>query len=142
MFERGDTYSTTYPRIDLFNTGSIGFVNGKYIELGPNIVETAPETVLTNNVSNQTIYTFDATVIRSTTMNYSITRDTGVRHGSFRVVPTGGGTITYDDDYVEDQAVGVTLSATQAGDDVSIKYTTTNTGVDGSITFSISNFRI
>ena len=142
MFERGDDYSLTYPRIDLANTGSIGFVNGKYIELGPNIVETAPEAVLTNNVSDQSIYVFDSTVIRSATMNYSITRDTGVRHGSFRVVPTGGGTITFDDDYVEDQTVGVTLSATQSGDDVSIKYTTTNTGVDGSITFSISNFRI
>ena len=75
-------------------------------------------------------------------MNYSITRDTGVRHGSFRVVPTGGGSITYDDDYVEDQTVGVTLSASQSGDDVSIKYTTTNTGVDGSITFTLSNFRL
>lgn len=142
MFERSDVYSTTYPRIDLTNTGSIGFVNGKYIELGPNIIETAPAAVLTNNVSNQTIYTFDATVIRSTTLNYSITRDTGVRHGTFRVVPTGGGTLTYDDDYVEDQAVGVTLSASQSSNTVSIKYTTTNTGVDGSITFSLSNFRI
>ena len=142
MFERGDAYATTYPRIDLANAGSIGFVNGKYVELGPNVIETAPATVLTNNVSNQTIYTFDATLIRSTTMNYSITRDTGVRHGTFRVVPTGGGTLTYDDDYDENQSIGVTLSATQASNTVSIKYTTTNTGIDGSITFSISNFRI
>ena len=142
MFERADAFATTYPRIDLGNNGGIGFVNGKFIELGPNILETAPGTVLTNNVSNQTIYTFDSTLVRSTTMNYSITRDTGVRHGSFRVVPTGGGTLTYDDDYDENQTIGVTLSATQTGDDVSIKYTTTNTGVDGSITFSISNFRI
>lgn len=142
MFERGDDYATTYPRIDLANTGSIGFVNGKYIELGPNVVETAPEAVLTNNSSNQDLYTFDSILTRSASMNYSITRDTGVRHGTFRVVPTGGGSLTYDDDYVEDQAVGVTLSASQTGDDVTIKYTTTNTGVDGSITFSISNFRV
>jgi hypothetical protein len=143
MFERGDDYATTYPRIDLANTGSIGFVNGRYIELGPNVVETAPAAVLTNNSSSaQDLYTFDSTLTRSATMNYSITRDTGVRHGTFRVVPTGSGTLTYDDDYVEDLAVGVTLSATQSGDDVTIKYTTTNTGVDGSITFSISNFRV
>ena len=142
MFERGDDYATTYPRIDLANTGSIGFVNGKYIELGPNIIESSPEISLVNDSSNETIYTFDSTLIRSATMNYSITRDTGVRHGSFRVVPTGGGSLTYDDDYVENESVGVTLSATQAGDDVSINYTTTDTGVDGSITFTISNFRV
>ena len=142
MFERDDVYATTYPRIDLSNVGGIGFVNGKYIELGPNVVETAPEAVLTNNSSNQDLYTFDSTLTRSATMNYSITRDTGVRHGSFRVVPTGGGTLTYDDDYVEDEIIGVTLSASQTGDDVTIKYTTTNTGVDGSITYSISNFRV
>jgi len=142
MFERGDDYAVDYPRIDLLNTGSIGFVNGKYVELGPNILETAPETVLTNNVADVAFYEFDSTVIRSTTINYSITRDTGVRHGSFRVVPTGGGTLTYDDDYNQDQDIGVTLSASQAGDTVSINYTTTNTGVDGSIAFSTSNFRI
>ena len=142
MFERGDSYAGLYPRIDLANTSSIGFVNGKYIVLGPNVIETAPETVLTNNLTNETFYTFNSGTTRSATLSYSITRDTGVRHGSFRVVPTGGGSLTYDDDYVEDQTVGVTLSASQSGDDVNINYTTTNTGVDGSITFSISNFRV
>jgi hypothetical protein len=141
MFERGDSYSLTYPRIDLSGTSSIGFVNGEFIELGPNVIRTAPKTVLTNNVSNQTLYSF-GTAARSTTMNYSITRDTGVRHGSFRVVPTGGGLLTYDDDYVEDQVLGVTLSASESGGIVSIQYSTNNTGIDGSITFSISTFRI
>lgn len=143
MFERSSAYATTYQRIDLANQASIGFVNGNLLKIGPAEIEADPETVLTNNTSiAETLFTFDATVIRSATMNYSITRDTGVRHGSFRVVPTGGGTLTYDDDYVEDESVGVTLSATQSGDDVSIKYTTTNTGVDGSITFTISKFQI
>jgi hypothetical protein len=142
MFERGNNYTSLYPRIDIGNTGSIAFVNGQFIELGPNVIITASPETLTNNASNQTIYQFDVTKTRSVTMNYSITRTTGVRHGALRVVPTGGGVLTYDDDYVENEVVGVTLSATQAGDDVSIKYTTTNTGVDGSITFSISSFRV
>jgi hypothetical protein len=57
------------------------------------------------------------------------------------VVPTGGGILTYDDDYVENASVGVTLTATQTGDEVDVKYTTTNTGIDGSITFTTSTFR-
>jgi len=142
MFERADAYATTYQRIDLSNQASIGFDGGSIVKIGPAEIQAEPATILTNNTSNATLYTFDATSARSVTMSYSITRTTGVRHGSFRVVPTGGGTLTYEDDYVENQSVGVTLIATQTGDDVSIKYTTTNTGVDGSITFTISNFRV
>lgn len=142
MFERSDAFSTTHPRINIVSNSSIAFVNGQFIELGPNIVETATPLVVTNNAANQPIYVFSVDQTRSATMNYSITRDTSVRHGSFRVVPTGGGLLTYDDDYVEDLTTGVTLSASQTGSNVSITYTTTNTGVDGSITFSISKFRV
>jgi len=143
MFERSAAYATTYQCIDLANQASIGIVNGDVLKIGPAELQAEPETILTNNTSSAaTIYTFDATEIRSSTMNYSITRDTGTRHGSFRVTPTGGGTLTYDDDYVENESVGVTLAASQSGDNVAIVYTTTNTGVDGSITFSSSNFRI
>jgi hypothetical protein len=142
MFERADDYAVVYPRIDIISNSSIGFVNGNFIELGPNVIQTAAPATLTNDSADQLLYAFDATITRSATMNYSIVRDTGVRHGSFRVVPTGGGLLTYDDDYVEDTTTGVTLSASQTGDTVSINYTTTDTGVDGSITFSISNFRV
>ena len=141
MFERGDAYATTHPRIDVEDTGSIGFVNGKFIELGPNVLETEAPTVITNNVTDETLYTFDSTLYRSVSVEYSITRDTGVRHGTFRVVPTGGGSLTYDDDYVENEVIGVTLSASQVGDDVNITYTSSNT-LDGSITFTISKFRV
>lgn len=141
MFERSDAYSGTYPRIDLFNKASIAFVNGAVVEIGPNLIQANEETVLTDNTADQTFYTLDTLDFRSLTINYSIVRDVAVRNGSFRVVPTGGGTLTYDDDYVENASVGVTLTATQSGTDVNIKYTTTNTGLDGSITFTVSTFR-
>ena len=141
MFERADNYATVYPRIKIVDNSSIGFVNGKYIELGPNVLETESPTTLANGSTNVTLYTFDSTLYRSISINYSITRDTGVRHGTFRVVPTGGGLLTYDDDYVENTALGVTLSATQVSDSVNILYTI-SAGVDGSITYTISKFRI
>lgn len=142
LFERSNAESQTHLRIDTSLTGSIGFVNGEYVDLGPNTIGTAPEVTLLNNTANEDFYSFVTTIFRSATLNYSITRDTGTRQGTFKVVPTGGGAITYDDDYVENENIGVTLSASQTGDDVFIRYTTTNTGVDGSITFSTSNFRV
>lgn len=142
MFERTDDYADVYSRIYVAGTSSIGIVNGKYLELGSSTIASEAEATLTNNTSNQTLYTFDSLVYRSVTLNYSITRDDGVRHGSFVVVPTGGGTLTYNDDYTENQSLGVTLSASQIGDNVSILYTTTNTGVDGSIASSITTYRV
>jgi hypothetical protein len=141
MFERNDTFSQTYPRIDIFSKASIAFVNGAVVEIGPNLIQANEETPLTNNTTNQTFYTLDTLDFRSLTINYSIVRDVAVRHGSFRVVPTGSGTLTFDDDYVENASVGVVLTATQSGTDINIKYTTTNTGLDGSITFTVSTFR-
>jgi hypothetical protein len=141
MFERNDTFALQQPRIALSNKASIAFVNGSVVEIGPNLIQANEETVLTNNTANQTFYTLDAVDFRSLTINYSIVRDVAVRHGSFRVVPTGSGTLTFDDDYVENAAVGVILTATQSGTDINIKYTTTNTGLDGSITFTVSTFR-
>jgi hypothetical protein len=142
MFERSDAYATTYQRIDLSDQASIGFVGGEILKIGSEEIQAEPKTVITNNVIDETLYTFDSTVLRSATINYSITRNTGVRNGSFTVVPTGGGTLTYNDDYVENESIGVTIAASQSGDNVSINYTTTDTGVDGSITFTISNFRV
>jgi hypothetical protein len=141
LFERGDAYATVHPRIDLENNSSIGFVNGKLIELGPNVIETEPITTLNNNTT-ATFYSFDATLYRSVSVNYSVVRDTGVRHGTFRVVPTGGGALTYDDDYVENTTLGLSFSASQAGSNVSITYTTTNTGIPATLTYSISKFRV
>lgn len=142
MFDRPDAYASTYARIEVSGTSSIGIVNGKYLELGSSTIASESAATLTNNSSNQTLYTFDSLVYRSVTVNYSITRDDGVRHGSFAVVPTGGGTLTYNDDYTENQSLGVTLSASQSGDDVSILYTTTNTGIDGSMALSITTYRV
>lgn len=141
MFERPDTYSTIYPRINVSDQASIGFINSKYIELGPALLETEPTTTITNNTTSS-LYTFSIQGLRSITINYSITRDTGTRQGSFTVVPTGSGTLTYNDDYIQNEDIGVILTAGQVGDSVGVEYTTTNTGIDGSITFTVSTYRI
>jgi hypothetical protein len=142
MFERTAVYSDTYPRIDLFNQASIGMVSGSIIDIGPNAIEAQAEQTLVNNTVNQTFYTFSILIFRSVTINYSIVRDTGIRQGSLKIVPTGGGTLTYDDDYSENLSTGVTFSVSQSTNQVDVKYTTSNTGIDGTIVFSVSAFRI
>ena len=141
MFERDNTYGVGYPRIDLLNQASIGMINGSIIDIGPNAIEAQAEQTLVNNTVNQTFYTFDILLFRSVTINYSIFRDTGTRQGSLKIVPTGGGLLTYDDDYNENQSVGVTFSISQSTGLVNVNYTTNNTGIDGTIVFSVSAFR-
>lgn len=141
MFERSDAYASTYTRIQVSGTNSIGFVNSSFVEFGSTILQTKAETPILNNVSDQLLYSFDSTILRAATLNYTIIRDTGTRQGTFSVVPTGGGTLTYNDDYIENEAIGVTFSASQSGDNVSITYTTTN-DVEGSITYSVTTSRV
>lgn len=143
MFERADQYAVTYNRINLNNTASIGIVNSRAIEIGPTLLESAPRTTLTNNVSNQTIFVFNPIRLASAVLNYSITRDTGIRQGSFRVVPADGGVLTYDDDYNQNLDIGVTLSAvTTGGGLINVQYSTSNTGIDGFISYTVSAYRV
>jgi hypothetical protein len=140
MFERTSSSSGLYPRIDISNQASIAFINGNFILIGPGFIQTNAEQTLTNNASAVGFYSFTTTATKSVTINYSIARDTGVRQGSFSIVPTGGGTLTYNDEYNENLSVGVTLTATQVGDVVTARYTTTNTGISGTLSFTINGF--
>jgi len=140
MFERSSAYSGTYPRIELNKKASIGIINGNLMYFGPSFISANTGVTLVNNVSNTGFYSFNVLNTRSVTINYSITRDTGIRQGSFTVIPTGGGTLTYSDDYNENLSIGVTLTATQAGDVAFVQYTSTNTGVDGLILFTVNGY--
>lgn len=140
MFERTSAYASTYPRIVLSNQASIGVVNGQILQLGAASVTAQNETTLTDNVTNQTLTTFNSLRARSIALNYSIIRNTGTRQGTFSIVPTGSGTLTYTDDYNQNTDIGLTLSAVQVGDTVTIRYTTTSTGFNASITYTTSSY--
>jgi hypothetical protein len=46
-------------------------------------------------------------------------------------------TLNYNEDYTENGTSGLTLSATQAGSTISVKYETTNTGETGILQYSL-----
>jgi hypothetical protein len=98
---------------------------------------------LANNQTNQTIFTTNASQTQAFAMDYTISRDGEIRHGTLTVTSkiSDGSTLSqaYTDDYTETFDTGVTLDVTQSGTTVTVIYTTTNTGSAGTLTYSLSH---
>lgn len=142
MFERTDAFATTWPRIFLNDTTSFAMTNSKELALGTYRRESGEIFTLINNTSSAaTIFTVNTDTVEAFSINYTIERDTARRTGTIMVANQIDGTSgapIYADDYVENASTGVILSMTQTGTTASFKYTTTNTGVDAIITYSIT----
>lgn len=137
MFQRADAYATTYPRIQLNNTVSVGTTNGVMTQQGTFTRVSGKLFTLVDNASNQVIETISTGSYKSWAIDYAITRDTTVRTGRFIIAALG--TVSYDDNYTENSSTGITLSATISGTDVSWKYTATSTGFNGTLSYSITH---
>ena len=158
MFERTTQFSTAlHPRIALNNKNNIALgMNVNNIELyQSNVVDltlanqlsvgtynriAGIRDIVANNVTANLAYV-NGTYINSLRMDYTIIRADLRRTGQMVVVKgqaaTGTG-FAYTDDFVENGATGVTLTAASDGANVRITYTSTNT-VSGTIDYSITN---
>ena len=158
MFERTTQYSTAlHPRIALNNKNNIALgMNVNNIELyQSNVIDLTLANQLSvgtynriagirdtvaNNVTANLAYV-NGTYISSLRMDYTIVRADLRRTGQMVVVKgqaaTGTG-FAFTDDFVENGATGVTLTAAADGANVRITYTSTNT-VSGTIDYSITN---
>ena len=146
MFERTLAYSGTYPRIDLNNTVSIGISSADQLALGTYVRETGKTATLVNNTSSATtIFTVNALVTKAFTMQYTIKRGSAtvaVRTGTYTIVASTdgtGGTLTTNDAGYQNSSTGVTFSVTETASTVSVKYTTTNTGSDAELFYSLAH---
>jgi hypothetical protein len=96
-----------------------------------------------NQIVPETIFTWNISQAKSFSMSYSIERNGLFRHGVLTVVAYNAdeslGTLAYTDDFSENFDTGVTLSATQSGNDILVQYVTTDTGDSGNLTYSISH---
>lgn len=142
LFERDDTDAASYPRVDLNNTASIAFQNAEEIQLGTFHREVGRQTTLTDNTSSATtIFTVSSSATKAFQMNYTIIRDTAVRHGVLTVVAQDSDdsslTLNYSEGYDENISTGVTFTATQSGSTISVKYTTTNIGTNATLKYSL-----
>jgi hypothetical protein len=158
MFERTTQFSTAlHPRIALNNKNNIALgMNVSNIDLYQSDVVDLTlanqlsvgtynriagiRDIVANNATANLAYV-DGTYISSLRMDYTIVRADLRRTGQMVVVKgqaaTGTG-FTYTDEYVENGATGVTLTAVADGANVRISYTSTNT-VAGTINYSITN---
>jgi hypothetical protein len=136
MFERDDVDAQIEPRVEV--TGS-ATTTGTQIQVGHYARENGRIFTLADNQSNQTIFTTDTSTIKAYEMTYTITRNTVVRFGT--LVVTAGSVspaVSYADEYTEDASSGITLSVTRSGSVVSVLYSSTSTGLSGTITYSLA----
>lgn len=142
LFERVDADAAVYPRISAGGTGTAS--GGVALTLGRFNQETGKTFTLTDGATSATIFTVDTTYTKAFTMTYTITRSTDVRHGTLRVVAgpdDSTNPVVYVDDYSENTDANITLAATQAGDIITVKYTSVANGTDGTLTYSLTKLQ-
>lgn len=134
LFERTDAFATTYPRVSLNNEASIAIVNGKQLELGTLTQESGLlETLVNNTSSPATIFSRGE---GSIVVDYTIVRNSAIRTG--KIVAINSATPVWSDDFSENLSTGINLSLTQSGGNLQLQYTSTNTGIDGSLYYAVS----
>jgi len=146
LFQRADAYATSatpgtaYPRITLNNTQSIATTNGVQTQQGTYARQSGTVATLVDNTgSATTIFTVNAALVTAFNVQYSIKRGQAYRTGVIAVTAAGTGTLTYTEDYSENQATGIVLTVTQSTNTVSVKYTATSTGTNASFSYSVTN---
>jgi len=132
MFERTDVEAQIQPRVVI--TGG-ATTTSTQIQLGRYARESGRTATLTNNVSNQVLFTINSADIAAFRMDYTVVRAATVKNGALTVVDGP----SYVDDYCDNLDTGVTFSATQSGDTISVRYTTTNTGTNATLTYSLAH---
>jgi hypothetical protein len=141
LFQRTDDDALIEPRIDINTTSSTS--GGTLIQLGRYAREAGRTFTLVNNQSNQDIYSINVLQTKAFDMTYTIVRGPNVRHGVLTVVtgPSDDSSVdtSYNEDYTENFDTGVTFSVTKSSDIVTVEYTTTNTGINGTLTYSLSH---
>jgi len=140
LFERSDAFANQFPRVEIINTTAV--TGGTQMQLGRYARENGRTITLVDGSTDQTILTFASDLIRAASVDYTIVRDAVVRHGKIVIVSSSGDSavdLQYSDDYTQAADTGITLTATETGGIVSLLYTSTTTGSDGTMTYSLTH---
>jgi hypothetical protein len=95
-------------------------------------------TLNNNSTANITalVFTSDTPAVQ---INYAIQRGTNFRTGTMEITQYGSN-MAYTDNYTETANIGVTLNVTQAANTAQVSYTTTSTGIDANLKYSLNSF--
>ena len=94
-------------------------------------------TLTDNTASSTAIFTVDTTLTPTFSFDYSISRAQTYRVGTWKVASAGSATLVSSDSGIENASTGVTITITQTLSTVTVKYTTTNTGLNATLNYSV-----
>jgi len=149
MFQRTTAYSSTYPRIKIYATGtatipaSIGIDSAAQVQMGSFIRETGQQATITAGATNTTLFTVSTTFIKAFKMDYTIIVETSARAGTMTIAndadDSAGDGLSYTDDFVENSTTGVTLNVTDVGGTVTVSYASDAGRAAGLIYYSLTH---
>jgi len=139
MFTRSDSSALTAPRIDFAGQPNIGIDNGKTLLLGSYQRDAGYTVTLPNNSISAILFNIDSSEASTFQVNYSFVRGTSARYGVIEVITTP--TVTWTEEYTESSPTGLTITVTQFTSIITVRYTTTNTGVGGLMRYSVVKLR-
>jgi hypothetical protein len=124
---------TEYSNIGaLFSSTQSQFTQGSYTRINGQTV-----TLLDNTGSATTLFTIDTVRTPTFSFDYSIARSGAYRVGTWRAAAAGSATLATVDSGTENTSTGVTLAITQNLTTITVSYTTTSTGNNAILNYSI-----
>jgi hypothetical protein len=99
-------------------------------------VLSTPVTLLDNQAAPVTAFSYNAASNRFVFVDYSIERNGSFRNGTI-MIPNNGSTVSPSDVFAEAGTTGITMSAIVNGGNIEVQYTSTNTGNDATLKYSI-----
>lgn len=141
MFERTNAENDIFPRVSI--TGSVqttvASATASQQQLGRYTRVIGQTMTLTDN-STAAVCTVKAANVSAFRVDYTIVRSNTIRTGTMTVATEAGANpLSYNDDWQENASTGITLSASQSTGTVTVSYTASSTGSNGTITFSITH---
>jgi hypothetical protein len=149
MFQRTTAFSGTFPRIQLYNSvtqtvpASIGVDSAAQIQMGSFVRETGVQAALSAGAVSTTLFTVSSVQIKAFKMDYTITLETSARTGTLTVVndadDSAGDGLSYVDDFVQNSDTDVTLSVTDVGGTMTVRYSSSGARAAGVIYYSLTH---
>ena len=94
--------------------------------------------LVNNTTANITALSFNS-YFPAVLINYAIQRGTDYRMGTLEITQYNT-SMAFSDSYTESANIGVTLSVTQAANTAQVSYTTTNTGINANLKYTLNSF--
>jgi hypothetical protein len=147
MFERGEAYSLVQPRVQFVSNAGFALDNAQRYKIGSYIRHQGTQLSLSTQNSATVLFTITTTETVAFNVGYTF-KDTNtgiIRTGTLNIAAQdtddSPGTLTYTDEYVENNPPGLVLVVTQSGSTISVKYTLPSGALStsGTFAYSISN---